>query len=155
MTGPKTGGRSVRDNLTSDMNTITNNSDLGLPWPTKEKIVQFILLYKISNHDAVRVFNLKSQLQIWFYKSFPKEPVKTITQGLVTDSIGPGEAFEVYVVNQSKYWIDIPLPTSTELQVQGSTDKVTVSMAPRGAFSDIPGFPGIEKLAMPLPPTTH
>jgi hypothetical protein len=147
---------------------FTNDKSQDWVWPTQRKIPlpDVYLLYKISNHDSVRVFNLKFKLicTLNFSSTGAKgqrEEGKFFQSGtaeFITPSLGPGESFLVYVVNQSAYWATVPLPDSTVLEIEGSSEKHTVKMVPHGALADIElpaGYPSPSTIPGILPPSAY
>lgn len=150
----------LQPTLQAQMEYFENPKDVAWLWPTKDKIIppELVSLYQVSNHDSVRVFNIRIELPIRF--EFPNREggglAANVTHKIAIESLEPSEKYEFYVVNQSKYTVEIPLPKVAELQIQGSTDRIKVQIVPHGLLAD-EGIPmvGIDELTLPIEPSFH
>jgi energy-coupling factor transporter transmembrane protein EcfT len=150
----------LRPTLKAEMENILNDKDVTWLWPSRQTVVppEFVSIYQISNHDSVRVFNIQFTLPIRFNFSNREGGglAADVTRTMWIESLEPGESYEFYAINQSKHQVDVPLPTVVELQVEGSTERITVEVVPHGilAETDI-SLAGKEQAVMPLMPSFH
>lgn len=135
---------------------VINNEDKSSQWPIKGKIwpPEQMRIFKFENQDKVGLFNLAIPISASFQMG--ENPPETIASAQTTyriESLPSGQSTQLYAVNLTNYMVDVPMPTTAKLTIEGSRDRRDIKLTPYGMLAEI--GPEFENAVLPLMPTEH